>query len=56
MSLLIDTDGAKSYPYGALAAQDEFLRQAAAALQNEGVISSGDRSLYAHTVVGNGHT
>ncbi|MDD2992133.1 MAG: HAMP domain-containing sensor histidine kinase [Pygmaiobacter sp.] len=56
MSVLVYTDGVESYAYGEAAAEDEALCSAAAALQNEGIISSGDRSMYAHTITDKTHT
>lgn len=53
MSLTVQQDGELFYTYGEVDPTDEALQRAALAMQGEGLVSNGERSLYAHrTTIG----
>ncbi len=56
MTLTVEANGTNYYQYGNANAADAALLKASALLGNEGTLSSGNRSLYAHQIkVGNDH-
>ena len=54
VSLTVRSEGSEYYSYGDTGAEDDSLRKAGEALGDEGVVSSGGRSLYVHNVTSRG--